>query len=149
MDHGVDAIGAVPSGLFLLTTDSDAVLISWVQQASFEPLRISLAMAKDRPILEAIKARGTFALNIFKDGEKAWYKAYAAGNPEPFKDVDERFDEEGNRILPDAETWMTIKLVDIHDHGGDHITIYGDVIGGARSEGFKSAVWTRKSGAGY
>ena len=54
------AIGRIPSGVYILTVRhenrSGAILASWVQQASFDPPALSIALAKGRGIVDAIHA---------------------------------------------------------------------------------------------
>ena len=51
------ALGRVPSGVYILTTHHEgqplAMMASWVQQASFEPPTVGVAVAKDRPLAAA------------------------------------------------------------------------------------------------
>ena len=55
------ALGRIPSGLFVLTVRHGGrelgMLASWVQQCSFEPPQISLAINKERDVLELAESR--------------------------------------------------------------------------------------------
>src|SRR5512132_1490204 len=63
------AIGKIPSGVYVLTSrageaDATAMLASWVQQAAFAPLSLSVAMAKDRPAYDVVRRAGSFVLSV-------------------------------------------------------------------------------------
>src|SRR5204863_8736683 len=79
--HLGKAIGRVPSGVFILTTRYErragAIMASWVQQSSFDPPALSIALAKGRPIGDAIKASKQLALSIIPEDDKSLMKHYA------------------------------------------------------------------------
>ena len=58
------AIGHIPSGLFIVCAKDDekidGYLASWVQQVSFDPLLISLAIKPGRPVYDLIINGGVF-----------------------------------------------------------------------------------------
>ena len=61
-------VGHIPSGLFVVTTLNEkgekvGYLASWVQQLSFNPLRIGLAINSDRPGFDQINEGAQFAVN--------------------------------------------------------------------------------------
>jgi flavin reductase (DIM6/NTAB) family NADH-FMN oxidoreductase RutF len=65
-------VGKIPSGLFVVTVAGmqggnprkEGVLGSWVQQAGFEPLLISVALKADRPFVEFLRETGRFCVNV-------------------------------------------------------------------------------------
>src|SRR5580658_8895418 len=61
-------VGKILSGLFIVTvTDGeyrDGFLASWIQQASFEPLMLSMAMKPERPTFDRILSVGRFCVNV-------------------------------------------------------------------------------------
>jgi flavin reductase (DIM6/NTAB) family NADH-FMN oxidoreductase RutF len=65
------SVGHIPSGLFIVAVQDaqsntiDGYLASWVQQVSFNPLIVSLAIKPGRPAYDLIKAGHTFAINIY------------------------------------------------------------------------------------
>ena len=75
------AVGKIPSGLFILVTGEgpqlSAMLVSFVQQLSFEPLCIGVAIHKDREIGTRIEKSGFFTLNICSAGDKGLLRKYA------------------------------------------------------------------------
>ena len=56
------AVGKIPSGIFILTTghgpDASAMLVSFVQQLSREPICIGVAIHRDREIANVIQHTG-------------------------------------------------------------------------------------------
>lgn len=60
------ALARLSSGLYLVTAGTEstakgAMVASWVAQASFEPLGLSIAVAKDRAIESLMQVSHTFA----------------------------------------------------------------------------------------
>src|SRR2546421_12892083 len=76
-------IGRIPSGVYILTAASGdhhmAMLASWVQQASFDPPCLSIAVAKDRPVLDVIRQSGRLALSVLPEKDTTLMKKYARG----------------------------------------------------------------------
>jgi flavin reductase (DIM6/NTAB) family NADH-FMN oxidoreductase RutF len=63
------ALGRIPGGLFILATRDAAgaetgMLVSWVQQASFSPPAITVAIGAGRPALDRLPPGGCFTLSI-------------------------------------------------------------------------------------
>ncbi len=79
------ALGRVTSGLFIMTAVDDnatpvAVLVSWVQQAAFEPPSISLALTKDRGGARRHRKDETLhALAVLPQDDLSLMKKYARG----------------------------------------------------------------------
>ena len=62
-------VGHIPSGLFIVSVQNenkfiDGYLASWVQQISFSPLMISLAISPSRPGYESIISGRSFSVNV-------------------------------------------------------------------------------------
>src|SRR5438874_8727460 len=68
------ALGRVPSGLFVLTarhgTRETGMLASWVQQCSFDPPQVSMAVRKGRDVLDWLADGAAFVLNVLAEGQK-------------------------------------------------------------------------------
>ena len=67
------ALGRIPSGLFVLTVARDKIetgmLGSWVQQCSFAPPCLSVAIQRGREIGELLTIGSLFCLNVLEDGQ--------------------------------------------------------------------------------
>ncbi|MDP4360667.1 flavin reductase family protein, partial [Escherichia coli] len=66
------ALGRISSGLYIITAQkgdvNSAMLASWVMQASFEPLGLTIAVAKDRAIESLMQVGDRFVLNVLEEG---------------------------------------------------------------------------------
>ena len=136
------ALGRVPSGVFVLTTGAagaggearpQAVMVSWVQQTSFHPPAVSVAVAKGRPVGPAIRAAGRFALSILPQDDTSLMKKYARGVPDgadPFDGVNTRPSPAGVPVLTDALGFLECRLLTVCDFGGDHELFIGEVTAG-------------------
>jgi flavin reductase (DIM6/NTAB) family NADH-FMN oxidoreductase RutF len=67
------ALGRIPSGLFVVTVrhgDAETgMLASWVQQCSFEPPQISVAVKQGRDVLAWLTDGAPFTLNVLDDSQ--------------------------------------------------------------------------------
>ena len=150
------AIGRIPSGVYILTTRHEnragAIMASWVQQASFEPPMLSVALAKGRPIAESIRASKQFALSILPEHDKTLMKHYARpmdDDVDPFAGV--RVSNSPGRmpILLDALAWLECRVVNICDAGGDHELFIATIIAGEMLKEAKPFTHVRGSGFHY
>lgn len=66
------ALARISGGLYVVTAASgsarSAMIASWVSQASFEPLGLTIAVAKDRAIESLMQVGDRFALNVLGEG---------------------------------------------------------------------------------
>src|SRR4051812_45139120 len=62
------ALGKIPSGLFIVTgrkgQSETGMLASWVQQCSFDPPQITLAIKRGRDIIDWLEDGASFTVNI-------------------------------------------------------------------------------------
>jgi flavin reductase (DIM6/NTAB) family NADH-FMN oxidoreductase RutF len=79
------ALGRIPSGIFVVTCCKDgnetAFLASWVQQCSFDPPMLSLAVRQGRTIGEWLQDGSRFALHILAEGQKDLLSHFGKGLP--------------------------------------------------------------------
>src|SRR5439155_5323414 len=80
------ALGRVPSGLFVLTLgrgeSEAAMLTSWVQQCSFDPPQLSVAVKRGRDVLARLGPGAEFTLNVLAEGQNALVGRFARGTPD-------------------------------------------------------------------
>jgi flavin reductase (DIM6/NTAB) family NADH-FMN oxidoreductase RutF len=149
------AVGKIPSGLFIVTTvlegRKEGYLGSWIQQASFSPLLISIAIRSGRPCYDAIKGHGRFCVNVIGGKNGGVMKPFwnPESTPDPFQGLDQEITTRGNVVLKSAlaafECEFRASFVP-----GDHEIIYAEVV-----EGFviqaedKPLTHVRKSGLSY
>lgn len=77
------AIGRIPSGCSILTAEhagrSSGLLVSWVQQAAFEPPSISVCVKRGRPIAQLIEGSKRFLLNVIAEDPTPMFRHFGRG----------------------------------------------------------------------
>jgi len=77
------AVGRIPSGCSILTAGhagrSSGVLVSWVQQAAFEPPSISVCVKRGRAIVELMEASKRFMLNVIGENPTPMFRHFGRG----------------------------------------------------------------------
>ncbi|HEV8291929.1 MAG TPA: flavin reductase family protein [Tepidisphaeraceae bacterium] len=149
-------IGRIPSGVYILTAASGdhhmAMLASWVQQASFDPPCLSIAVAKDRPILEVIRESGRVALSILPEKDTTLMKKYARGfapGEDAFGGITIVTTPGGLRAVDAALGWLECKITKECDFGGDHLIVMAEVTAAAMLREGQPFVHVRGSGFHY
>ncbi len=150
------AIGRIPSGLFVLTAQNDeqrtGMLASWVQQTCFEPPMVSVAVAKGRPIMPLISEARHFGVCQLPLDEKIIMRKFANGC-KPGEDPFLGFEMKSNStwsapILANVMSYMVCELVCHIDVEGDHDLFIGKVCKGEFIAG-EPYVHLRKNGFTY
>ncbi len=152
------AVGLIPSGLFIVAIQdpksqaTDGYLASFVQQISFSPMLVSLAIKPGRPAYDLIKQGLPFAINVIGDHDKTFLKHFWKGyDPaqNPFNELPHHFGEFKGLILDQAKAAIECVMVS-STKPGDHEIIFAEVksshVMNAES---KPMVHIRKSGADY
>jgi flavin reductase (DIM6/NTAB) family NADH-FMN oxidoreductase RutF len=152
------AVGHIPSGLFIVVVRDeksnviDGYLASWVQQVSFDPLMVSLAIKPGRPAYDLIKQGLVFSINIVGEHEKSFLKHFWKGydpSSNPFSEIRTEFTENGGVLMLDAKSSLVCRLKS-SVAPGDHEVVFAEVLSShSLKEESKSAVHLRKSGANY
>ncbi|MBW4551096.1 MAG: diflavin flavoprotein [Aphanocapsa sp. GSE-SYN-MK-11-07L] len=121
------ALGRISGGLYIITAKkgdiSSAMLASWVAQASFEPLGVTIAVAKDRAIEAFMHVGDRFVLNVLEEDNyqllmRHFLKRFAPG-ADRFAEVKTYPATNGCPILADALAYIECEVVsrmDCHDH---------------------------------
>jgi len=150
-------VGHIPSGLFIVCTvndegNKDGFLASWVQQVSFDPLLITIALKEGRVCHDHIVAGRPFSINIVGDDQAAYLRHFWKGYPPgegPFEQIPHEIMENGTIKILDAKSVLECKMLS-KTKPGDHELIVAEVIGGAHlNEGVKPKTYIRKSGLDY
>lgn len=149
------ALGRIPSGLFVLTArrgrDETGMLASWVQQCSFDPPQVTVAVNKARGVLEWLPDGAAFVLNVLPEGGKQFVahfgKGFAPGEP-AFEGLEVRRDREMPPVLLSAHAYLVCRVAGQVD-AGDHVLVIGRVTAGAVLHDGKPTVHLRKSGLKY
>ncbi len=152
------AVGKIPSGLFILTTgegpDLSAMLVSFVQQLSFEPLCVGVAIGRGRGIGEIIVRSGFFTLNICSAGDKVLLRKFARNaltGDAALAGVAHRKLSEGGVIFPEACAFIHCRFSHRITFHADHELFVGVAQEGDLSAGTgsKPMIHTRHDGAKY
>lgn len=152
-------LGRVPSGVFILVAGSSdgqqtGMLASWVQQASFEPPQVTVAVNKSRYLNDWLQNGTAVTLNQVAKGDGVLFKHFGKGfepDTDAFDGVDTVAGDNGLPLLTAAlsslEGTVTSRL-----EAGDHIIYLVDITSatshpdGEESEPF---VHIRKNGFNY
>ncbi|MAE58614.1 MAG: hypothetical protein CME69_07015 [Halobacteriovorax sp.] len=151
------AVGHIPSGLFIVCSNDgntkDGYLASWVQQVSFSPLMVAVAIGKGRPGYDHIMSGETFTINIVGKHDMNYLKHFWSGySPEenPFNgtlDISET--ENGGVILNGAKSTIECRMVS-NTEPGDHEIVFAEVINSyVQNEEAEVKTHVRKSGLDY
>jgi flavin reductase (DIM6/NTAB) family NADH-FMN oxidoreductase RutF len=150
------AIGRIPSGVFVLTArdgdQSTAILASWVQQASFDPPVVSVAIARDRPILGFIERSGMLAIAIIGENDRTLMKHFARGfapDQNAFAGVEIISTPRGIPVPKRAIAWAEAKVIQRCDFAGDHDLILAEVTAGDVLQAGRGFTHQRGSGMHY
>jgi flavorubredoxin/flavin reductase (DIM6/NTAB) family NADH-FMN oxidoreductase RutF len=158
LDSDVDkALGRISGGLYIITAQkgevSGAMLASWVTQASFKPLGLTIAVAKDRAIESMMHAGDKFVLNVLEEGNyqtlmKHFLKRFQPG-ADRFAGVKTQPATNGSPILTDSLAYMECEVVSRMELSDHHI-VYATVDNGRVSNpDALPAVHHRKVGNHY
>jgi len=151
-------VGHIPSGLFIVSVKDevhgtiDGYLASWIQQVSFSPLMISLAIKPGRPAYDLIKAGKVFCVNIVGEHDKTYLRHFWKGyDPlnNPFQEIPHVIGENGGVILSGAKSSLECKLMSSISPG-DHEVVFAEVLSSySMNDEARPMVHIRKSGASY
>lgn len=158
LDSDLDkALGRISGGLYIITAHkgdiNGAMLASWVSQASFKPLGLTIAVAKDRAIESLMQVSDRFVLNILEEGNyqalmKHFLKRFPPG-ADRFEGVNTQTATNGSPILTDALAYVECK-VESRMELSDHWIVYASVNAGRVSKADAlTAVHHRKVGNYY
>jgi flavin reductase (DIM6/NTAB) family NADH-FMN oxidoreductase RutF len=158
LDNDLDkALGRISGGLYIITATkgevSSAMLASWISQASFQPLGLSIAVAKDRAIEALMQVNDSFVLNVLAENNyqklmRHFLKRFAPG-ADRFEGVETQSASNGSPILTDAVAYLECQVASRMELS-DHWIIYATVETGRVSDpDTLPAVHHRKVGNHY
>ena len=148
------AIGRIPSGCAILTAahggQSTGLLVSWVQQAAFEPPSVTVALKQGRPAGLLVDGSKRFTLNVIGDDPSAMFKHFGKGfgpDENAFKGIEIEASEFGP-LLPECIAQLGCEVT--HKVSvGDHDLYVATVVAGRGTAGAKPYIHSRKSGLSY
>jgi flavin reductase (DIM6/NTAB) family NADH-FMN oxidoreductase RutF len=149
------ALGRIPSGIFVVTVAQGDVetgmLASWVQQCSFRPPRITLAIQPQRDIASLLRAGSRFGLNILESSQTDMVVHFGKGFPlgQPaFESLSvERVPGIGMIVL-EALAFLSCRVVE-RVAAGDHDMFIADLEAGRVLDDGQPMIHVRKNGLHY
>lgn len=158
-DHIAPVLGRIPSGVFILTTRhadgrETGLLTSWVQQASFSPPMITVAVNRKRYLKDWLTESAGLVLNLVGDHQKQFLKHFGAGfaPDEPaFEGVNVSRSPSGLPVLTDAMGYLE-GIVRSQIETGDHVICTVEISAAGEGPAFsesKPMVHVRKNGYNY
>ena len=149
------ALGRLTSGLYVVTLRRDNVetgmLVSWVQQCSFKPPQISLALSPDRPLAALLQRQALFTLNVLESDQTDMIVHFGRGFA-PGEDAFHRLDVErggpGGPVLSEALAILECRVTDRYS-AGDHDLFIAQVLSGRLLGDGQPMVHIRKNGFHY
>jgi flavin reductase (DIM6/NTAB) family NADH-FMN oxidoreductase RutF len=148
------AVGRILSGCCVLTAQHDGrsngVLVSWVQQAAFEPLSVTACLKKERPAVELVEASKKFMLNVIGEDAANLLKHFRRGfstDQDSFAGLGVR-DTEFGPLIESCIAHVGCKVVN-KVTVGDHYLYVGEVAAGGCVENAKPFVHRRMDGFSY
>ncbi len=152
-------LGRVPSGVFILVAGDGSgrrtgLLASWVQQASFEPPQVTIAVNKSRYLIEWLKSGSPVTLNQVSKGDNLLFRHFGKGfdpDADAFQGVDLIPANNGLVALSSALATMEGTVCG-HVDAGDHriflVTITYAIVHKDLAQ-FEPFVHVRKNGFSY
>lgn len=152
-------LGRIPSGVFILVAGNGdgqqtGMLASWVQQASFEPPQVTVAVNKSRYLNDWLSTGSPVTINQVRKNDPALFRHFGKGfdpDVDAFADIDSEKATCGLPQLPDAMTTLEGEVASQME-AGDHVIYLVTVTGGTahqEPEEFEPYVHVRKNGFGY
>jgi len=151
------ALGRISGGLYIVTaaqgSSRSAMVASWVSQASFRPLGLTIAVAKDRAIESLMQVGDAFCINCLPEGRyqpimKHFLKRFGPGQ-DRFEGISTRAGKNGSPVLTDAVASIEC-TVRSRMETADHWIVYGEVTDGEVVDpDTKTAAHHRKVGNYY
>jgi flavin reductase (DIM6/NTAB) family NADH-FMN oxidoreductase RutF len=149
------ALGRIASGLFILTArngDTETgMLCSFVQQCSFDPPQLSVALKPDRDVTTWLTEGAGFVLNILDrdqtDMVAHFGRGFKLGEP-AFAGLDVERTADMPPVLTEALACLHCRVVARHP-AGDHDLFIAQVIAGRMLSEEHPMVHVRKSGLHY
>ncbi len=103
-------LGRIPSGVFILVAGDNAnqktgLLASWIQQASFEPPQVTVAVNKSRYLNDWLATGSAVTLNQVRKGDSVLFKHFGKGfepDVDAFEGIKHTTAKNGLPLLTDA-----------------------------------------------
>lgn len=152
-------LGQIPSGVFILVAGDGAdkktgLLASWIQQASFDPPQVTVAVNKSRYLNEWLSDDSPITLNQVAAGDGSLLKHFGKGfepDENAFDGVEITTAENGLPLLNNALSSMEGRVASKME-AGDHVIFLVNITSAASHSDAPDAapfVHLRKNGFNY
>ncbi len=150
------ALGRIPQGMYILTARFEdrrtGMLVSWVQQVSFRPPMVAVAVAKGRAIMPLISDSRHFGLCQIQKGDRTMLRKFASGfntGEDPFLGLELLPQTLAHLpILASSLAFMECEVTTHVDVEGDHDVFVGTIRRGGAIPG-EPQVHLRENGFKY
>ncbi len=151
-----EALGKVVSGVAVLTAADGprrtGALVSWIQQVSFEPPMVMVAVKRGRPIGPLLTGGKVFALCVLAEDDNDLQRHFSRGyelDQDAFAGVSLETRSTGAPVVADAMAFLDCRLARTAE-AGDHTLYLGEVVeGGLLGPPRRPMVHVRKTGFSY
>ncbi len=116
--------------------DTNALLVSWLTQCSFEPPLLMMAVRRDSRSFELIREGQAFSVNIISPDQKDLARRFVKPSDrvgDKFEDTAEPGGATGAPVLRDALAHLECRVQSITEPG-DHAVVIGEVVNAVRRE---------------
>lgn len=150
------ALGRIPSGVYIVTLTRDGqrhgIMATWLAQAGFYPPKVSLAVNKERPILNAIVPGSLITVNVLSNKNMDIFKRFAG----PAAEGADRFeglnllDREAaaGPVFSEAVSFLECRVENLVN-AGDHVIVLAGVVEGKVLSEEQPMTHIRKNGFNY
>lgn len=149
------ALGRVPSGIFILTVAhggrESGMLASWIQQCSFKPPRLSVAVQPSREIVKLLTGDARIVVNILESSQTDVIAHFGKGfalTDDAFHGIEVLREDGRGPILAEALACLEGRLVDRVTVGDHDLLILELNAGRLLGEG-QPMIHIRKNGFHY
>jgi flavin reductase (DIM6/NTAB) family NADH-FMN oxidoreductase RutF len=149
------ALGRVPSGIFVVTARNrdreTGMLASWIQQCSFDPPLISLAIKRNRYLGEWLAEGCPFTVNILDESQTDLVGHFGRGfepDQDAFAGLEVRRRPDAAPLLAECLAYFDCQPVAWH-LTGDHRLFIAEVLSGEVLNPGRPMIHVRKSAAHY
>lgn len=151
-----EALGRIPQGLFILTAEFEGrvlgMMVSWVQQVSFEPPMVLVALRKGREIVPLIHDSHRFALNQIARQDRLTRRKFSdtkIADEERLQTMEIVRKTTGSPVLARSLAFMDCELIRHIDIDGDHDLYVGLIRDGGILHAGEVDVRLRTDGFAY
>ncbi len=148
-------LGRIPSGMFIVTaregTQETGMLASWIQQCSFRPPCLSLAVKPGRGLAALLSEGCAFTVHVLAEGQTHLVKHFGQGfapNEPAFAGVHVHRPEGEAPEIPEALAILRCRLRS-RLPAGDHDLVIGEIVSGDLPQPGKPMIHVRNRGTHY